>query len=249
MALLLPVIGVPVHPGDTAALPLNTADLDAFLNDRAALPRVQFPLGDLTKDEVRALAKDAGLRTASKPESMEICFVTSGDYRDVVRARGGSGRPGRFLDPAGNEVGTHDGIDGYTVGQRRGLPALGTPHYVRAIDPISGDVLLGSADGLLAGTAVIEGVRWLIEPPPEGTELRAAVQVRARSAAVPARLRCGALVEAGVAAGAEEPLGGMVAAETDAVEVAFESDVRAISPGQAAVFYDGDRVLGGGWIG
>ncbi|MCA8954058.1 MAG: tRNA 2-thiouridine(34) synthase MnmA, partial [Planctomycetes bacterium] len=108
---------------------------------RAALQRALFPLGELDKPAVRELAADAGFKTAHKPESMEICFVTSGDYRDVVRARGGGGRPGRFVDAGGAEIGRHDGVDGFTVGQRRGLPALGAPHYVGRIDAASGDVM------------------------------------------------------------------------------------------------------------
>ncbi len=195
--------------------------------DRTLLPRVHFPLGELDKAEVRRIADEAGLRTAHKPESMEICFVTSGDYRDVVRTRGGQGRSGRIVDDSGRELGRHDGIDAFTVGQRRGLPALGTPHYVAAIDPASGDVTVRPRDGLDRATAAIAGVRWLIEPPLPGTELAVAVQVRARSAAVPARLQV---------------------ASPDAVTAAFVQPVFAITPGQAAVFYDGERVLGGGWI-
>ena len=195
--------------------------------DRAVLPRVHFPLGGMEKHEVRAIAEEAGLRTAKKPESMDICFVTSGDYRDVVKQRGGGGRAGRLLDEKGREVGRHDGIDAFTVGQRRGLPALGTPHYVARIDSESGDVTLLPRNGLDAATARVAGVRWLCEPPAAGSELRAAVQVRARSDEAPATLR----VEA-----------------SGAVSVAFDAPVFAVTPGQAAVFYDGDRVLGGGFL-
>ncbi|MCK5940973.1 MAG: tRNA 2-thiouridine(34) synthase MnmA, partial [Planctomycetes bacterium] len=133
--------------------------------DRSALDRTLFPLGGMTKDEVRAVAEEHGLVTAQKPESMEICFVTSGDYRDVVRARGGTGRPGRFVDAAGKPLGEHDGVDGFTVGQRKGLPALGTPHYVAAIDADSGDVTLVPRDGLQRGTMFVSGVHWLAEVP------------------------------------------------------------------------------------
>ena len=195
--------------------------------DREVLPRVCFPLGGMEKHEVRQVAEAAGLRTAQKPESMDICFVTSGDYRDVVKQRGGGGRAGRLVDGAGREVGRHDGIDAFTVGQRRGLPALGTPHYVARIDAASGDVTLLPRNGLDATTARVAGVRWLVEPPTSGSELRAAVQVRARSEESPATLR----VEA-----------------SGAVSVAFDAPVFAVTPGQAAVFYDGDRVLGGGFL-
>lgn len=195
--------------------------------DRQALPRVRFPLGPLAKAEVRALAADAGLATAAKAESMEICFVTSGDYRDFVRQRGGGGRPGRFVDPAGNELGRHDGIDGFTVGQRRGLPALGVPHYVAAIDATSGDVLLATRDHLDRPEAAVRGVRWLIDPPPAGTAFAAEVKVRARSEPAPATIHI-------------QP--------DAAARIEFERPVAAITPGQAAVFYRGDQVLGGGWL-
>lgn len=195
--------------------------------ERAALAQTMFPLGDLTKPEVRAIAAEAGLSTAEKPESMEICFVTSGDYRDVVRARGGGGRPGRFVDPTGRELGRHDGIDGFTVGQRKGLPALGVPHYVRSIDPDNGEVTLVARDGLDRNTAFVRGVHWLIDAPAAGVSVRAEVKVRARHTAAAATL---------------------VADGHGAATIAFDEAVAAITPGQAAVFYAGDRVLGGGWL-
>lgn len=195
--------------------------------ERAALLRTLFPLGDLTKPEVRAEAAAAGIVTAEKPESMEICFVTSGDYRDVVRARGGGGRAGRFVDGGGRELGRHDGIDGFTVGQRRGLPALGVPHYVAGIDAESGDVVLVPREGLDRSTALVDGVHWLVDAPAPGSVVAAAVKVRARHPAVPARI---------------------VTAPGGAARIEFGAPVAAITPGQAAVFYDGDQVLGGAWI-
>ncbi len=194
---------------------------------REALSRAIFPLGELTKDEVRAVARDAGLRTADKPESMEICFVTSGDYRDVVRSRGGLGQPGRFVADDGRVLGAHEGVGAFTVGQRRGLPALGAPYYVRSIDAASGDVVLATVDQLDARVARVDGVHWLVDAPPLG--FRAAVKIRARHAAVPAQVTW-------------QP------ADPSVARIEFEAPVRAITPGQAAVFYDGDLVLGGGWI-
>lgn len=195
--------------------------------DRQALGRALFPLGDLTKAQVRERARAAGLTTADKPESMEICFVTSGDYRDVVRSRGGAGRAGRFVDNSGRVLGNHDGLDGFTVGQRRRLPALGVPHYVKEIQA-SGDVVLGTADELAGGEAVLRGVNWLVDPPgPEGLEVQ--VKIRARSEPAPARVF---------------PVPGAA----DANRVTFAEPVFAITPGQAAVFYQDDLVLGGGWI-
>lgn len=194
--------------------------------ERPALARTLFPLGGMTKDEVRAVAELHGLVTAQKPESMEICFVTSGDYRDVVRARGGTGRAGRFVDAAGASLGEHDGVDGFTVGQRKGLPALGTPHYVAAIDADSGDVTLVPRDGLQRRTMFVSGVHWLVDAPADGREVRATVKVRAR----------------------HRPVGAVITAGGDAARVAFDEPVDAITPGQAAVFYDSTRVLGGAWI-
>jgi tRNA-uridine 2-sulfurtransferase len=197
--------------------------------EREALARTLFPLGELDKREVRALAAEAGLVTADKPESMEICFVTSGDYRDVVRARGGAGRSGRFVDANGRELGRHDGVDGFTVGQRKGLPALGAPHYVAAIDADGGDVTLVPRDGTLRSGMLLAGVRWLVDPPRDCHVLAARVKVRARHEPAAARIVAG-----GPAA--------------SAARVEFDAPVAAITPGQAAVFYDGERVLGGGWI-
>ena len=194
--------------------------------DRAALQRTMFPLGGMTKDEVRAVAEEHGLVTAQKPESMEICFVTSGDYRDVVRARGGAGRPGRFIDVAGAPLGEHDGVDGFTVGQRKGLPALGTPHYVAAIDAEAGDVTLVPRDGLQRTTMFVSGVHWLVDAPAEGGVLEAELKVRAR----------------------HRPVAGKIVASGDTARVEFAEAVDAVTPGQAAVFYQGTKVLGGGWI-
>jgi tRNA-specific 2-thiouridylase len=193
---------------------------------REALARTHFPLGDLAKSEVRAIAREHGLATADKPESMEICFVTSGDYRDVVRARGGAGCPGRFVDANGRELGRHDGVDAFTVGQRKGVPALGAPHYVAAIDPASGDVTLVPRDGVLRTVMFVAGLHWLVDAPRDGRAVAAHVKVRARHEAAAATV---------------------VASGTTA-RIEFEAPVAAITPGQAAVFYDGDRVLGGGWI-
>ena len=194
--------------------------------DRAALRRTRFPLGEMTKAEVRAVAAEHGLVTAEKPESMEICFVTSGNYRDVVRERGGGGRPGRFVSVEGATLGEHDGVDGFTIGQRKGLPALGTPHYVAAIDAASGDVTLVARDGLQRVDMFCDGLHWLIDAPADGAPVRADVKIRARHLPVPATI---------VATGAS-------------ARVTFDQPVDAITPGQAAVFYRGTQVLGGAWI-
>ena len=193
---------------------------------RAALPRILFPLGGMTKPEVRARARAAGLVTAEKPESMEICFVPSGDYRDVVRARQATGQPGRFIDASGRELGRHEGVGLFTVGQRRGLPAMGEPWFVVRIDAASGDIELGPRGALAATVAVARGVNWLVDAPDAGG-VRAEVKVRARATPVPAQV---------VRTGEGE------------VRIEFDEPVEAVTPGQAAVFYRGDLVLGGGWL-
>jgi len=194
--------------------------------DRPALRRTLFPLGEMTKAEVRAVAQEASLVTAEKPESMDICFVTSGDYRDVVRTRGGVGKPGKFVDAFGKVLGEHSGLDGFTIGQRKGLPALGTPHYVAAIEPESGDVTLVPREGLQRSVMFVDGLRWLIDAPTDGEAITSEVKVRAR----------------------HEPVVARIIPEATRARVEFAEPVEAITPGQAAVFYRGSQVLGGGWI-
>lgn len=196
--------------------------------DRACLPRVQFPLGDMTKAEVREHARRAGLVTADKAESMEICFVTSGDYRDVVREYGGAGKPGVFVDVQGQQVGEHSGVDGFTVGQRRGLPALGSPRFVKSIDAQTGTIVLGERHEVVQELAAVRGVNWLVDTPSQDG-VDCSIKVRARSDAVPGR----------VVPDPERP---------EVVTVHFAEPTFAITPGQAAVFYDGELVLGGGFF-
>lgn len=195
--------------------------------DRERVARLCFPLGELSKAEVRAHARAAGLSTADKKESMELCFVPSGDYRDVLRAEAPL-RAGRFVARDGRDLGPHDGFEAYTVGQRRGLPALGKPHYVVALDTESGNVVLGERDDLQQREARLENVRWLIETPAPFAELRCDVQIRARHTAAAATL---------------------VPDDAGDARVLFDVAQDSLAPGQAAVFYDGDRVLGGAWIG
>jgi len=194
--------------------------------DRAALKRTLFPLGGMTKAEVRKVAGDAGLVTAEKAESMDICFVTSGDYRDVVRTRGGAGKPGKFVDAFGKELGEHSGLDGFTIGQRRGLPALGTPHYVAAIEPDTGNVTLVPREGLSRKLMFVDGVHWLTDAPKDSEAIRCDVKVRAR----------------------HTPVAADVIPDGSKARIEFSEPVDAITPGQAAVFYRGTQCLGGSWI-
>jgi tRNA-specific 2-thiouridylase len=204
-----------------------------FPLSQEALGRALFPLGGMEKAAVRAAARDLGLPTAEKPESQEICFVPTGDYRDLVRARAGEGmRPGVFRDRAGRVLGSHGGAALFTVGQRRGLGlgGAGGPRFVAAIDAERGTVVLGEPADLDARSVIVGGWNAVSAPAPRPGEapLRGAAKVRRSHAPAPARA---------------EGMG------DGRVRLAFEEPVRAPSPGQAAVLYDGEGwVLGGGWI-
>jgi tRNA-specific 2-thiouridylase len=200
------------------------------------LEHARFPLGELTKPEVRAVARRLGLVTADKPESQEICFVPGGDYRDALRERAGwQPIAGPLLDADGERVGEHRGTAAYTVGQRQGLGvALGAPRYVSRIDPLTNTITLGRREDLETRTVVLERTTFVAGEPPVGAApFRADLRIRHRATPVPATVR---------PATADEPVrNGRWIAELD-------SPVWAAAPGQAAVLYDGDFVLGGGRI-
>ncbi len=191
---------------------------------RAAL----FPVGHLEKAEVRRLAAERGLPTADKPESQEICFVPDGDYAGFVeRQSAPQDRSGPILDRAGRTLGEHDGIHRYTVGQRKGLGLTARrPLYVLAVVPATRAVVVGDEEDLLSDRLVAREVNWLSIPPP-AVEFRARVKIRYRHDEAAAILR--PLADGGV-------------------EARFDASQRAVTPGQAAVFYDGEVCLGGGWI-
>lgn len=190
---------------------------------------LRLPVGEFEKDQTRALAREMGLPVADKPDSQEICFVPRGRYTDVVsRLRPEAARPGPILDTAGRIVGEHHGIAGFTIGQRRGLGvAAGRPQYVVAIDPQRNAVILGGEDDLLCTELTATGVNWI------ATESLTAPR------AVCVRLRHASRDVAATLVPGENP---------DEIRVQLSSPQRAAAPGQAVVFYDGDRVLGGGTI-
>jgi tRNA-specific 2-thiouridylase len=205
------------------------------------LAHARFPLGELTKPEVREVARDLGLATADKPESQGICFIPDGDVRGALMSRAGwAPEPGPVVDADGERVGEHGGAAGYTVGQRQGLGvALGEPRYVSRVDPRTNTITLARRKDLETTTIAVEDVRFVAGEAPAGTdEFRAEVRVRHRGALVPATVhresRPRGVGSAGAAAGAW-------VVETD-------TPVWAAAPGQAAVFYDGERCLGGGRI-
>ena len=195
---------------------------------RKILPHLLFPIGGYRKEEVRALARKAGLPVADKPDSVEICFVPDGDHGALIRRRRPSRTTvGHFVDTAGNVLAEHDGIENYTIGQRKGLGyAAGERRYVLQIVPETNDVVLGRREELLAPGLVASQVNWLLDEPPAGP-LTCQAKIRYRHAATPATVR--ALPDGGA-------------------RVTFAEPQSAVTPGQAVVFYDGPRVLGGGWI-
>jgi tRNA-uridine 2-sulfurtransferase len=204
------------------------------------LEHARFPLGELTKPEVRSVARSLDLVTADKPESQEICFVPGGDYREALRDRAGwRPEPGPLLDVGGDRVGEHRGSAAYTVGQRQGLGvALGEPRYVSRIDPLSNTIQLGRRKDLETTTIPLERVTFVAgsppaaDPGPDGA-FRAEARIRHRATPISATVR--------PASPTEPARGGRWIVETD-------DPVWAAAPGQACVLYDGDIVLGGGRI-
>lgn len=194
---------------------------------RDILPRLLFPLGPYHKSEVRAIARQAKLGVAEKPDSVEICFVPNNDHADFIRRR----RPdlataGAFRDRAGTVLAEHDGYEQYTIGQRKGL-GFGSAgrRYVLDIVPQTHDVILGEREDLLATGLVAGRANWLIDTPTTPMPCRAKIRYR------------------------HEPAPATVTALPDGgARVEFTEPQSAVTPGQAVVFYDGDRVLGGAWI-
>ena len=195
---------------------------------QAQLGAARFPIGELTKDEVRARARRLALVTADKPESQDICFVPDDDYRGFLRRRAPEVfRPGAIVDRLGTTLGAHGGIAGFTVGQKRGLGlAAGRPLYVIDLDPERNTVTVGGAAELERDRLVATAVNFIACAPPT-SPLRVAAKIRHSHQPAPATVR---------------------ALEGDAAEVVFDTPQRAVSPGQSVVFYDGDVVVGGGVI-
>ncbi|MCA9649837.1 MAG: tRNA 2-thiouridine(34) synthase MnmA [Myxococcales bacterium] len=204
-----------------------------FAMGRDALERVRFPLGGTTKERVRAEAEARGLPNAHAPDSQELCFVPGGDHGVVVERRAaalGLGleglAPGPVLDERGQEIGEHQGIHRVTIGQRRGLRIRGTDkRYVLRVLPEQRAVVVGQADDARVRAIEVQELQDLDLPPP-GASMRALVQLRHRSAPVPGVVRVG----------------------QGRATVELDEPAPGVAPGQAAVFYDGDRVRGGGWI-
>ncbi|HXG64014.1 MAG TPA: tRNA 2-thiouridine(34) synthase MnmA [Blastocatellia bacterium] len=202
------------------------------------LSHAVFPLGDMTKAEVREIAREMGLDTAEKPESQEICFVPDGNYARFVEnyARYEMGRteetagaltPGEITTATGEVLGEHAGLHRYTIGQRRGIGvASPDPLYVVKIDVPRHRLVVGRREELYSKALTVGGVNWLAIAPPDAP-VRASVRIRYRAAEAPATITRTGSTEA---------------------RIVFDEPQPAVTPGQAAVFYDGDIVVGGGWI-
>ena len=195
---------------------------------QAQLARIRLPLGGLSKDEVRAIAAEQGFLNANKPDSQDICFVPDGDYAAAIeRLTGLRSAPGEFIDRNGKVYGQHRGVIHYTIGQHRGLGLYyHEPRYVTAIDPARNTVTLGPKEELFSDGATVGEFRWTCGELPAGP-IRCRCRTRYRQPEQPVTVT---------------PIGG------DRVALRFDAPQRAITPGQAAVLYDGDTVLGGGRI-
>jgi tRNA-specific 2-thiouridylase len=198
-----------------------------FATTQAQLDYLRFPVGDMDKGAVRAIAAELGLVTADKPDSQDICFVPEGRYTNVIdRLRPDAARPGEIVDMTGAVLGRHDGITHFTVGQRKGLGLSGNeePLFVLKLDAARARVIVGPRAALASSSMVLRDVNWLRAP---GAAMACSVKVRSMRPPVAATVT---------------PLDHGAAR----VDLALPED--AIAPGQACVFYDGSHVLGGGWI-
>ena len=199
-----------------------------FSLTQAQLARAVFPVGELNKADVRAQARRLGLNVADKPDSQEICFVRDGDYASFVATQAPAvAREGAIVDRRGDVLGSHSGVHRFTVGQRKGLGlSSSVPLYVLKIEAESGRVTVGSRDALDETALTASGVNWVSINAPSGW-VPVAARIRHRHRAAPARVR---------------------AIEDGRAECIFDEPQSAVTPGQAVVFYDGDVVVGGGWI-
>ena len=195
---------------------------------QAQLSAVSLPIGDLRKGEVRELAKRAGLHLHSKHESQDICFVPDGDYRKVLKERApDSFSAGLIVDENGNELGRHEGIQLYTIGQRKGLGvAVGEPRYVTRLNVLTNTVHIGPEEELYTKHFTVSRTNWVTIEQPDAPQ-RCAVQIRYHHDPADATIE--------------------VTGKSSA-RITFDEPQKSVTPGQAAVFYHGDYILGGGWI-
>lgn len=200
-----------------------------FATTREQLALLRFPLGGLEKSETRRIAERFGLAVADKPDSQDICFVPDGNYkRTVEKLRPNAFIPGDIVDVDGQVLGQHGGIAFFTVGQRRGIGiAAAEPLFVLRLEPDTNCVVVGPHSALFEDRLTVREINWLGDGAMETGDHRVSVKLRSMAPAVSANLR---------------------ALATDRAEVTLDVAQAGIAPGQACVFYDGERVLGGGWI-
>ncbi|MFO0874402.1 MAG: tRNA 2-thiouridine(34) synthase MnmA [Phycisphaerales bacterium] len=196
---------------------------------RARLAHMLLPIGAMRKPDVRALARELDLPVGDKPDSQEICFVPDNDYAGLVRSRTHAGvAAGAIIDASGRTIGEHPGHQHFTIGQRRGVGvAFGRPIYVVDKDPVANTITVGERDDLLSTGCTAREANWLIEPPPVDAWRPCAAKIRSHGDPTPARVR---------------------RLDETSFELRFDRPQFAIAPGQAAVLYDGEIVMGGGWI-
>lgn len=196
---------------------------------RGELTHMVLPIGGYDKPTIRSIAKEVGLPVFDKPDSQEVCFVPDNDYAAFVRRHTGESRAfreGDILDTSGHAIGRHGGHQNFTIGQRRGVGvALGYPIYVIDRDPVNNTVTVGGREDLMSTGLEADQCNWHIEPPTQWTAC--GVKVRYNSRPTPAKVRC---------------------VEGDRMEVRFDEPISAVTPGQAVVCYEGETVMGGGWI-
>ncbi len=219
-----PAIPVLLHPHSA---PGKDQSYVLFSIPREKLDRIIFPVGQLkNKQAVRDIAKELGLEVHDKPDSQDICFVPDGDYVKLLEAHNSPAlRAGNFIDTSGKIIGKHDGYGRFTIGQRRGTGiAAGHPVYVTDINPQTADVTIGTKKDLLAGGLTADGANWQVDVP---TSFDATVKIRYNHRGAAAKV---------------------IITGKDTFEVRFDKPLEAVTPGQAAVVYSGDCLLGGGWI-
>jgi tRNA-specific 2-thiouridylase len=194
--------------------------------ERELLPRMMLPVGGYTKPQIRELAAKLGLRVADKRDSQEICFVTSGKHDEFVQARAGHDRGGQIVTTDGQVVGEHHGIERFTVGQRKGLGvAMGERYFVVRVEPATRNVVIGRHDELARSELTAQRTNWQVDPP--AGEFRCLAKIRYNARPAPAQA---------------------TVLPDRRLHVTFDEPRFGVAPGQAVVCYDGDRMLGGGWI-
>ncbi len=187
---------------------------------------ILLPVGSFSKQTIREIAQLDKLPVADKPDSQDICFIPFGNYREFIEQRLQKKTPGNIVDTKGNVLGTHTGIHNFTIGQRKGLPRISTrPMYVKSIEQKSGRVTVGHAEELFAREATLQRVNWITAKPAHN--ITASVRIRYN---------------------AKEEIATVIPTDKSSARVVFDNPVRAITPGQAAVFYEGSQLIGGGII-